>query len=172
MVIEGQAFIFCLQAEHGHQLLHQQLYSNLIAVQVQAASLDLGNIQQPLYQIGEVLTAAANDAEGFLAVGGNGLVVFHQLGIAEDGIERGTEFVTDPRQVATFRPVGGLRLFLCLLKSLVGPFVGDDLFHQEAVLATGLFLGDYPAFMGEHEQPADHAGHDHQNEEHLPQGYR
>ena len=61
---------FGLHAEHVDELGQQLAEQHLIAEDLEHAGLDLGDVQQPLDQVGKVLAAAADDANGILAVRG------------------------------------------------------------------------------------------------------
>src|SRR5690606_33545929 len=86
--VEGQALVLGLQAEHVDQLIEQQVDAYLAQVQFEPAGLDLGDVQQPFDQVGQVLAAAANHRQRRPPLFGNLRVLFEQLGIAKHRVER------------------------------------------------------------------------------------
>ena len=62
LVAEGEALGLGLRAEHVDDLVEEILDVDLVAIDLQPAGLDLGDVEQPVDQAGEMLGAAADDA--------------------------------------------------------------------------------------------------------------
>ena len=91
---EVDAFGDCLDAEHADQLVEEFAQPNLVARQIQPARLDLGNVENAVDQPRQMVGAAADHAHlvaRFFAQGG---ILFQQLGIAGNRIERRAQFMT------------------------------------------------------------------------------
>ena len=138
---------------------------DLVGIDLQAAGLDLGNVEKAVDQAGEVVGAALDDLDGGLPGCRDGLVALEDLGIAENGVERGAQFVAEPDDIAAFGPVGGLGGLLGILQGGVGFLVRGDFLQEQGILARGFLLRHQPAVMGEHIEPADDAGDDSKDEE-------
>ena len=74
MMEELDALGFGLWAEHFHHLINQLRQFDMVAVDIQAAGLDLGNVQQTFDQVVEVVAAALDDLQGVAVFKNNGLV--------------------------------------------------------------------------------------------------
>jgi hypothetical protein len=134
-----------------------------VAAQFQRTGFDLGDIEQPVDEIGDVLGAPPDHPDRVPRLAGR--IAFEQLGIAVDRIQRRADLVThagDEPGLGEIRGFGGL---LGLLKGRVGPFVRRDLLHQDDGLAFGLGLGDLPAFLCQHPAPGA------QPDQHEDQGH-
>ncbi|MNE91084.1 hypothetical protein D3C80_1886540 [compost metagenome] len=79
---EFQTLGLRLRAEHIDDLVEEILNIDLVGIDLQAASLDLGNIQKPVDQAGEMVGGTADDLDGRLPRRGNGLIAFEDLGVA------------------------------------------------------------------------------------------
>ena len=130
---------------------------HLVAIQAQHAVLDLGDVEDAVDEIGEVLGAAADHADR--VVRRTRGAALEQLRVAVDGIERRADLVADAGDVAGLGDVGALGDFLGLLQRGVGAFVRVDFVHEHRGLARGLGLGRAPALVREHDEPGHHAGH-------------
>ncbi|OIQ71922.1 hypothetical protein GALL_464580 [mine drainage metagenome] len=116
-----------------------------------------------------MLAATLDDVDGLLAVLRNRRVFTHQLGIAQNAVERRAQLVADGADIAAFgliRQVGRLPGALghpfCGLQGLVGLPVRFDLDHQQMGLAIGLFLRHLAAFVRQHHPPGHQTGNHHQ----------
>ena len=68
-----------LQPEHVDDLVEEIRCLDLVAVEMKAAGFDLGNVQQPVDQAGQVFGAAADDLDRFGAPRRNTRIAFEQL---------------------------------------------------------------------------------------------
>ena len=107
-----------------------------------------------------MIGAALDDAHLVARSGLQRGVLFEQLGIATDGVERRAQFVAETDDVAALCQVGGFGDFLGALQLGVGALVGVDFLHQQRGLAPGFSLRRLAALLGQHEQPGDHADDD------------
>ena len=101
-------------------------------------------------------TATQNGGQGILVLARHGRVTLQDLGVAQDAVERRTQLVRQPGDVAAFRRVGGFRRFLGLLQGFVGLAVGFDLLHQQQGLPIRLLLRHAAAFAGQYQPPGEH----------------
>ena len=125
---------------------------DLVAVQAQDAVLDLGDVEDAVDEIREVLGAAPDDADGVVRRERAG-VALEQLRVAVDRIERRADFVADAGDVAGLGDVRRFGDFLGLLQRGVGALVRVDLVHEHGRLTRGFRLGGAPAFVREHDEP-------------------
>ncbi|MNK90343.1 hypothetical protein D3C87_1103920 [compost metagenome] len=132
---EFQTLGLRLRAEHIDDLVEEILNIDLVGIDLQAASLDLGNIQKPVDQAGEMVGGTADDLDGRLPRRGNGLIAFEDLGVAQNSVERRAQFVAEADHVAALGAVGGLSRFLGVLKGGVSLLVCGDFLQQQRVLA-------------------------------------
>ena len=156
-----------LQPEHVDDLVEEFDQRHLVAIQPQDAVLDLGDVEDAVDEVGKVLGAAADHADGI--VGGARGAALEQLRVAVDGIERRADLVADAGDVAGLGDVGALGDFLGFLQRRVGAFVRVDFVHEHGRLACGSALGGAPALVREHDQPRHDARHHQQREIHQPQ---
>lgn len=170
MAIKANAFGLRLGAEHLHHLFDQLRQPHVIAIDVEPAGLDLGDIQQSLDQVGEVFAVALDDAERVVVLFGDLLLLVEQLGVTENGLQGGAQLVAEAGEVAALGAVGALGLLLGQLQGAVGFLVRLDFVQQQARLAVGLLLGHHAAVVGEQEQPGQYPGHQQQYREQGPQG--
>src|SRR5712691_3791625 len=159
-----------LQAEHVDELIEEVAGVHLVAAEVETPGFDLRYVEQPVDQPGKVLGAAAHDLDGVDAAGRQRGIALQQLRIAEDGVERGAQFMAQPDDMPAFRLARRFGDLLGLLQLGVGALVRLDLVHQQVGLPARLLLGDAAAVLRQHEQPGGDAGDDGQDEEHRPQG--
>ena len=141
---------------------------HLVAVEMEAAGFDLRYVEQAVDETGQMLGAAAHDLDGIHPARGKSGVAFEQLGIAEDGIERRAQFVTQAHDVPALGLAGRFRDLFRLLQLGVGALVRLDLVHQEVGLPSRLLLSDAAAVLRQHEQPGGNAGDDGEDEENGP----
>ncbi len=116
-----------------------------------------------------MLAAAFDDLYAVAVFLWHVFALHQQLGVAQNGLQRRTKFVTDARQVAAFGVVGTFGQFLGLLQFQVGLIMGFNLQQQPAGLPRGLLLCDLPAFAGQQVQPAHHPQDNQQDKEQCPQ---
>ena len=158
-----------LQAEHADQLVEELAEANLVARQIQPAGLDLGDVEHAVDQAGQMIGAAADDADLVARLRRQAGVLLQQLRVAEDRVQRRAQFVAEADDIAALGEIGGLGDLLGALQFGVGALVRVDLLHQQRGLPPRFRLRRAPALLRQHEQPGDHADDDGQREEHLPQ---
>ncbi len=166
---EFDALAAGLQPEHVDELIEELAQPHFVAVEMEAAGFDLGDVEQAVDQAGQVFGVAADHPDRIEAPQRDGGIALQDLGIADHRIERRAQLVAQPDDIAALRLAGGFRGFLGLLQLRVGSLVRLDLLHQQLGLALRLFLGDAPALVHEHEHPRGDGGDDRENEEHRPQ---
>ena len=143
---------------------------DFVAVEMEAAGLDLRYVEQPVDQTRQMLGAPPHHLDGVEAPRRQPRIALEQLGIAEDRVERRAQLVAQADHVPALGLAGGFCRLLGLLQLGVGALVRLDLIHQQVGLPSGFLLGNAAAVLGEHEQPGGDAGDDGQDEEHRPQG--
>ena len=130
--LQADSHIFVGRAE-GKNLL--QAFEHVVQVEVfwiqrGAAGFDLRHFQYVIDQSQQVLAAGMDDLHVFALVACQAIVAAHDLGEAQDGIQRRTELMAHICQEGTFRLVGslgglfGLLQFDHRLAKLLGAF-GD-----------------------------------------------
>ena len=158
-----------LKAEHADELVEEFAQAHLVARQIQPPRLDLGDVQNAVDQAGEVIGAAADDADLVARLGVERRVLLQELGIAADRVQRRAQLVAQAHHVAALGEVGGFGDLLGALELGVGALVRVDLLDQQRGLPPRLGLGGAAALLRQHEQPGDHADDDAEREEHLPE---
>ena len=148
----------CLQAEHVHDLVQEGTKCNLVTVDLELSGFDLGDVEQTLDHVGEVLTAALYGPGGIVHEVRHALLALENLSIAEDRGQRRAQFVAQAHDVFAFGKVRRFRRLLGLLQLSVGFLMGPDLVHQQPGVAACFFLGEVAAFLSQHEEPCDDAG--------------
>ncbi len=156
-----------LQAEHVDDLVEEFGERDLVAVQTQDAVFDFRDVEDAVDEVGEMLGAAPDHADGVVRRAGG--ATLEQLRVAIDGIERRADLVADAGDVARLGDVGGLGDFLRFLQRRVGAFVRVDFVHEHGRLSRRLRLGRAPALMRKHDEPGHDARHHEQREIHQPQ---
>ena len=165
LVFEDEPLGLGLRAEHVGDLVEKIMDVDLVRIDLQAAGLDLGNVEQPVDQTRQMVGAALDHLDRRLTRCRDGLVAFEDLGVAEHGVERRAQFMAEADDIAALGAVGGFRGFLGILQGRVGLLVGGDFLQQQRVLARGFLFRHQPAVMGQHIEPADDAGDDGKDEE-------
>ena len=158
-----------LQAKHADELVQKFAEANLVARQIEPAGLDLGDIQNAVDQAGEMIGAAAHDADLVAWFGLQARILLQQLRVAADRIQRRAQLVAEADHIAALGEVGGLRHFLGALQLGVGALVRVDFLDQERGLPSRFGLRRAPALLSQHEQPCHHADDDGERKEHLPE---
>ena len=87
-------------------------------------------------------------------------VAFHQLRIADNGVERRADLVADTEDETALRLVRRLGDFLGPLQGCIGSPMRLDLVKQHGCLPPRFLLRLIPAFMREHHQPRGHPRQD------------
>ena len=113
--------------------------------------------------------AAPDHAHLVARLGGKAGILFQQLRIARDGVQRRAQFVTQADHIAALGEVGGFSDFLGTLKLGVGALMRVDFLNQERGLPPRFRLRRATALLSQHEQPRHHADDDGEREEHLPE---
>ncbi len=162
---EGEALLFRLHGEDRGHLVQHLAQARLAAVELQPPGLDLGDVEQPLDEVGEMLGRPADDAQRRQPPLGDAGIVLQKLRIAHDRVERRTQFVADADDVAALGLVRGLGGGLGALKLRVGALMGAYLGHEARGLAFALAGGEHAAFVGERVQPRRDADDDEQEAE-------
>jgi len=104
---EGEALLGAEGAEGGLDTGSELAEVKIHGVMFHATGLDFGEVEHFVDESEDVL-AAGLDAEGGVAlVRGKGGVPAHQLGVAEDGVQGGADFVTHAGQEIGLGLVGG-----------------------------------------------------------------
>ena len=116
-----------------------------------------------------MIGAAANDADLIARFRLDGRVLFEQLRVAADGVERRAQFVAQSDHVTALGEVGGFGDFLGALKLHVGLPMGVDFLHQQRSLPFGFGFSGLATLPRQHEQPCHHADDDREREENFPQ---
>ena len=104
---EMDAFGRRLHTEHAGNLVKELRKADFLALDFNASRLDFGNIHQPLDEPLQMLTTAADDADGLAPRLRDGGVQLQQLGIAEHGVQRRAQLVADAHHESGFRQIGG-----------------------------------------------------------------
>ncbi|MNE60782.1 hypothetical protein D3C80_1559530 [compost metagenome] len=86
--MKGQPFSLCLRAEHVNDLIQKILNVDFVGIDLQTPGLDLGNVEQPINQSGQVIRRSLDDLDRGLARGRDGIVTLENLRITKHGIER------------------------------------------------------------------------------------
>ena len=168
-VVEGEALGLRLRPEHLDDVGEELVEVDLVALELQAAGLDLGDFEQAVDEAGEMLGAPPDDVDAALLFGRNRGVALQNLGVAEDRVERRPEFVAQADQIAALGEVGGLGHLLGLLQRRVGAAVGLDLAQEQRRLARRFLLRHAAALVRQHQEPGEDAGDDQEDEEGRPQ---
>ena len=158
-----------LQAEHADELIEEIAEADLVAREIKPPRLDLGNIQNAVDQAGEMIGAAAHDADLVARFCRQARILFQQLRVTGDRVQRRAQFVAEADHVAALGKVGELRDFLGALQFGVGALVRVDFLDQQRGLPPRFGLRRAPALLRQHEQPRHHADDDGEREEHFPQ---
>ena len=168
LVLESQALGLRLQLEHGCDFDHQVVKVHRSYLQREFAALDVGNVERALDQRQQVLATAPDHRHRLLAVRRDRGVFTHELGIAQDAVERRAQLVADGADVAAFGLVGlvsggarALGQLACGLQLGIGLPVRFNLAHQQMGLPVGFFLRHLPALVRQHHPPGHQPG-DHQ----------
>ena len=93
LMLEGQALGKRLRAEHVDDLVEKVLQVDFVGIDLQAARLDLGNVEKTVDQAGEMFGGAADHADGRLARCWDRVVTLKDLGVTQHGVERRAQFV-------------------------------------------------------------------------------
>ena len=86
---------------------------------VQAASFDLGEVEDVVDEVKQVLAAAEDGVEAGGVVFVDGVSVFENFGVAKDGVERGAQFVAhvgEERALGFAGGFGGVSGFAALAR--------------------------------------------------------
>ena len=116
--------------------------------------------------------AAADHAHLIARFGAQAGILFQQLRIAGDGVERRAQFMTEAYHIAALGEVGRFSDFLGALQLGVGALVRVDFLDQQRGLPPRFRLRRAPALLRQHEQPGHDADDDGQREEHFPEHVR
>ena len=104
---EGEALLGAEGAEGGLDAGCELAEVEIGGVMFHAAGLDFGEVEDFIDETEDVLAAGLDAESGVELVGGEGGVSAHELGVAEDGVERGADFMTHAGQEIGFGFVGG-----------------------------------------------------------------
>jgi hypothetical protein len=142
-------------------LTQEFLDPHRITIDLDAAGLDLGDIQQALDQSGEMLPASPNEANAVTAARADGVVPLQQLRVAQDRVQGTAQLVADTNHVAAFRlfarfAASVASLAFCSLATV--RLCAAISSQQQPRLPPGLLLGGDAAFLGKREQPGGDAG--------------
>ena len=97
------------QAEHGRQIVQQGVQVEFGRLQPHPAGLDLRHLEHVVDQGQQMLTAAIDDAETLPGSRTEGCIPEHQLGIAENGVQRSADLMRHARQKDALGLVGRVR---------------------------------------------------------------
>jgi len=113
------------RAEQVNQSVEQVIQVESVFLQRHAARLDLGHVEHVVDERQQVLSAAVDDGQVLLLLGRQRSVVRHQVGKAQDGVQRRAQLVAHVRQEHTLGAVGGLGPLLGRSRLLKQPRVLD-----------------------------------------------
>ena len=159
-----------LVLDQAGDLLQQFVQAHGLDIQRELATFNAGDVQRALDQGQQVVPSPLDDANGVLHMLGQLRVFIEQLGVAQDAVERGAQFVADGGDVAALGLVGLVGRLLGLLQLAVGDAVRSDFAYQQMGLAVGFLLRHLPALVREHQPPAHHAHDQQQGRKDLDEG--
>ena len=166
---EVDAFGDGLNAKHSDELVEEFAQPHLVARQVKPAGLDLGNVQNAVDQPGQMVGATPDHADLIARLRIEAGILFQQLRIARDGVQRRAQFMAQADHIAALGEVRRFRHFLGALQLGIGALVRVDFLNQERGLPPRFRFRRAAALLRQHEQPRHHADDDGEREEHLPQ---
>ena len=155
-----------LDAKHADELIEKFAQAHLVARQIEPARLDLGNVQNAVDQPRQMIGAAADHAHLVARFYGEAGILFQQLRIAGDGVQRRAQFVAQadhiaaswrgwPDSATSLARCNSASVRLCASISRIRSAVCRRVFPPRRAAAL----------LRQHEQPRHHADDDGQREE-------